>query len=144
MRQRTELHRSKPECMGCHQKMDPLGFALENFDAIGAWRDRDGALPIDNSAELPGGRKFVGAAGLKAVLRQGNEFPRALAAKLLTYALGRGLEVHDRRAVQSITERLAKNDFKFSALLLGVVESEPFLKRQPEPAKPEQRASLDP
>jgi len=143
-RQRLELHRSKAECMPCHQKMDPLGFALENFDAIGTWRTQDGPHPIDNAAELPGGRKFQGAAGLKSVLRQHPDFPRALASKLLTYALGRGLEPGDRRAVQGLVESLAKNDFKFSALLLGVVESEPFLRRQPEPAKNEQHASLHP
>lgn len=143
-RQRLELHRSKAECMPCHQKMDPLGFALENFDAIGTWRTQDGPHPIDNAAELPGGRKFQGAAGLKSVLRQHPDFPKALASKLLTYALGRGLEPGDRRAVQALVESLAKNDFKFSALLLGVVESEPFLRRQPEPAKHEQHASLHP
>lgn len=143
-RQRLELHRSKAECMSCHQKMDPLGFALENFDAIGAWRTQDGPHPIDNAAELPGGRKFQGATGLKSVLRRHPDFPKALASKLLTYALGRGLEASDRRAVQRLVEGLAKNDFKFSALLLGVVESEPFLRRQPEPAKHEQHASLHP
>ena len=143
-RQRLELHRSKAECMPCHQKMDPLGFALENYDGIGAWRTTDGGRPIDNSAELPGGRKFEGATGLKAVLTQHPDFPKALASKLLTYALGRGLEPSDRRAIQGLIERMTKNDFKFSALLLGVVESEPFLRRHPEPAHHEQHASLDP
>jgi len=144
LRQRLELHRSKAECMPCHQKMDPLGFALENFDGIGAWRESDGGGPIDSSAELPGGRKFEGASGLKAILRQHPDFPKALASKMLTYALGRGLEPADRPAVQALVETLEKNDFKFSSLLLGVVESEPFLKRQPEPANNEQHARLDP
>ncbi len=143
-RQRLELHRSKAECMPCHQKMDPLGFALENFNAIGAWRTQDGPHPIDNSAELPGGRKFEGAAGLKSVLRQHPDFPRALSSKLLTYALGRGLEPADRKAVQVLVDGLEKNDFKFSALLLGVVESEPFLRRQPEPSPHDQHASFHP
>lgn len=130
VRQRLELHRSKPDCMGCHQKMDPLGFALENFDAVGAWRDRDAGLPVDTSAELPGGRKFTGVGGLKEILKHSDDFPRALTAKLLTYALGRGLEGYDRRTVKAIAEELAKNDFKFSSLVLGVVHSDPFLKRQ--------------
>jgi hypothetical protein len=130
--------------MTCHQKMDPLGFALESFDGIGAWRTQDGPHAIDTSAELPGGRKFEGAAGLKSVLRHHPDFPRALSAKLLTYALGRGLEPTDRKAVQRLVEGLEKNDFKFSALLLGVVESEPFLRRQPESAKNDQHASLHP
>ncbi|MGE3308880.1 MAG: DUF1592 domain-containing protein [Limisphaerales bacterium] len=143
-RQRLELHRSKAECMPCHQKMDPLGFALENFNAIGAWRTQDGPHPIDNSAELPGGRKFEGATGLKSVLRQHPDFPKALASKLLTYALGRGLEPADRKAVQLLVDQLEKNDFKFSALLLGVVESEPFLRRQPEPSLDNRHASIHP
>ncbi|MBX3745601.1 MAG: DUF1592 domain-containing protein [Verrucomicrobiae bacterium] len=144
LRQRLELHRSKPECMTCHQRMDPLGFALENFDAVGAWREMDGVHPIDNTAELPGGRTFVGAAGLKEVLRSNEEFPRALTSKLLTYALGRGLQVYDRRAVRGILENLEKNGFKFSSLVLEVVASDPFLKRQPEPAIHDQHASLHP
>ncbi len=144
LRQRLELHRSKPECMTCHQKMDPLGFALENFDGIGGWRTADGPHAVDTSAELPGGRKFEGAAGLKGIIRQHQDFPRALATKLLTYALGRGLEPTDRKAVQQLVEGLEKNDFKISALLLGVVDSEPFLRRQPESAKNEQHTSLHP
>ncbi len=143
LRQRLELHRSKPDCMVCHQKMDPLGFALENFDAIGAWRDKDGPHPIDNAAELPNGRKFQGAAGLKAVLRGNPEFPRAFVSKLLTYALGRGLEPYDRATVRGILEDLAKNDFKFSRLVLDIVSSEPFLKRKPRPAIHEQQTSID-
>ncbi len=144
LRQRLELHRSKPDCMGCHQKMDALGFALEHFDAVGAWRDKDGPHPIDSAAELPGGRKVGGSTGLKEVLSQSDAFPKALATKLLTYALGRGLEHYDRRAVKGIVEQLEKNDFRFSALVLGIVRSEPFLKRQPEAPTHEQHASLHP
>ena len=143
LRQRLELHRSKPECMTCHQKMDPLGFALENFDGIGMWRTSDGPNPIDNSAELPGGRKFAGADGLKKVIREHRDYPKAVATKMLTYALGRGLEASDRRAVQGIVDGMAKNDFKFSSLLLGIIESEPFLKRQSGNPKHERHASLD-
>jgi hypothetical protein len=130
--------------MICHQKMDPLGFALENFDAIGGWRVKDGPNPIDNEAVLPNGRQFRGAAGLKAVLRDNPDFPRTLVSKLLTYALGRGLEPYDRRAVRDITEDLAKNDFKFSRLVLDIASSEPFLKRQSRPATHEQQASIHP
>lgn len=142
LRQRLELHRSKPDCMTCHQKMDPLGFALENFDGIGAWRDHEGPHPIDSSAQLPGGRQFTGATGLKEVLRDNEEFPRALAAKLLTYALGRGLEHYDRRAVRGIVEGLVERGHRFSALVEGVVTSEPFLKRRPAGASSE-HASLE-
>ncbi len=146
MRQRLEVHRSKPDCLPCHQKMDPLGFALENFDAVGAWRDMDGPHPVDNAAELPGGRKFSGAAGLKTILAASEDFPRALSSKLLTYALGRGLEFNDRPAIRGILDALSKNDFKFSALVLGVVRSEPFLKRQtaPLPHETDEHASLHP
>lgn len=144
LRQRLELHRSKPDCLACHQKMDPLGFALENFNAVGQWRDRDGPHPIDNAAELPGGRKFQGAAGLKELIVRGDEFPRALASKMLTYALGRGLEFHDRRAVKGVVEQMAAGDYRFSALILGIVRSEPFLKRQLGASSHEQHANLVP
>jgi hypothetical protein len=144
LRQRLEIHRSKAECMSCHQKMDPLGFALENFDAIGAWRERDGPHPIDNKAELPDGRTFHGATGLKSILSTNPEFPRALASKLLTFALGRGLESHDRPALKGIIDNLARADYKFSSLVLAIVTSEPFLKRQPATTPHEHHASLDP
>jgi hypothetical protein len=142
LRQRLELHRSKPECMTCHQRMDPLGFALENFDAVGAWRTQDGPHPIDNAAELPGGRKFAGATGLKEVLRAHPDFPKAFTEKLLTYALGRGLEGYDRLAVADILARLEKNDFKLTELVLGIASSEPFLKRQPTNQRNEQHAQF--
>jgi hypothetical protein len=144
LRQRLELHRAKPDCIACHQKMDPLGFALENFDAVGAWRDKDGPHPVDNAAELPGGRKFVGAPGLKSLVRRSDDFPKAMATKLLTYALGRGLDFRDRRAVKGVVESVAKNNFRFSELVLGVVRSDPFLKRQIDPVSHEQHASVLP
>jgi hypothetical protein len=144
LRQRLELHRSKPDCLGCHQRMDPLGFALENFDAVGAWRDQDGPHPIDNAAELPGGRRFVGAEGLKEIVRKSDDFPRALAGRLLTYALGRGLEPYDRRTVRILVDDLEKNGFKFSSLVLGIVRSDPFLKRQPESVTHDRHASANP
>jgi hypothetical protein len=141
LRQRLEQHRNKPDCATCHNKMDPLGFALENFDAIGAWRTQDGGHPIDPAAELPGGRKISGAADLKAVLRDHKDFPAALAEKLMIYALGRGLEYYDKCAVDAVVARLKRDDHRFSSLVLGIVQSEPFRKRQPGAAT-RQTASL--
>ncbi|HMO64965.1 MAG TPA: DUF1592 domain-containing protein [Verrucomicrobiota bacterium] len=132
LRQRLEQHRNKPDCATCHQKMDPLGFALENFDGIGAWRDQDGGHPVDASAELPGGRQIAAPGDLKRVLRDHKDFPPALASKLMTYALGRGLEYYDRCAVDAVVADLKEKDQRFSALVLGIVKSDPFRLRQPE------------
>jgi hypothetical protein len=113
--------------------MDPLGFSLENFDAIGAWRTDDGKWPIDNSGLLPDGRAFAGPDGLKAVLRSDHEaFAACVTHKMLTYALGRGLERYDKRTVQAIAGRLAAKDYRFSALVLEIVESLPFQRRRGE------------
>lgn len=131
LRQRMEQHRANPSCASCHTLMDSLGFALENFDAIGAWRDRDGAFAVDASGTLPDGASFRGPRELKQVLMQKkDDFVRCLAGKMLTYALGRGLEPYDRCAVDGICESLAKADFKFSALIRAIVESDPFQKRR--------------
>jgi hypothetical protein len=131
LRRRMELHRSKAICASCHQRMDPLGFSLENFDGIGAWRTRDGAFPIDASGTLPGGKTFSGAGGLRQVLLQKrDEFCRCLAEKMLTYALGRGLEAYDKCAVDRITEAVARDDYRFSSLVQAVVQSEPFTMRR--------------
>ncbi|HXG11208.1 MAG TPA: DUF1592 domain-containing protein [Gemmataceae bacterium] len=131
LRQRMEQHRVNPICASCHQRMDPLGFGLENFDGIGAWREKDGKFPIDPSGVLPGGEKFDGPAGLKAVLKAKKEdFCRCLAEKMLTYALGRGLEYYDKCAVDDIVAALVKNDYRFSSLVLAVVQSDPFQKRK--------------
>ena len=103
LRQRMEEHRKNPNCAVCHKEMDALGFALENFDAVGAWRTREGRFPIDAAAQLPDGRSFNGPRELKAILRGDKEaFARCLAEKLLTYALGRGVESSDRPAVDGI------------------------------------------
>jgi hypothetical protein len=107
--------------------MDPLGFSLENFDAIGGWRTHDGESSVDSSGRLPGGRKFQGPAELRAaLLSRPAAFARCLSEKMLTYALGRGLERADRRHVDRIVARLARDGYRFSALVLAVVESEPF------------------
>jgi Protein of unknown function (DUF1592)/Protein of unknown function (DUF1588)/Protein of unknown function (DUF1587)/Protein of unknown function (DUF1585)/Protein of unknown function (DUF1595) len=128
LRQRMEQHRTDPTCASCHRRMDPLGFGLENFDAIGAWREREGGRPIDSSGRLPGGSTFQGATELKAVLlSRRDEYVRCLTEKMLTYALGRGLDRGDRRAVNQIVATLAHNEFRFSALILAIVESDLFL-----------------
>jgi hypothetical protein len=125
-----QRHRSDPSCASCHRRMDPLGFGLENFDAVGAWRTQDGAQLIDPSGKLPGGQGFSSPTELKAVLMsRRNAFARCLCEKMLTYAIGRGLEIADRRALDQIVARLAQDGYRFSALVRAVVESEPFLDR---------------
>lgn len=126
LRERLEIHRAKSECATCHAKMDPLGFALENFNAIGAWRDVDGKFPINPAGELPTGEEIDGPEGLKTVLKSRETFIRSLAEKLLTFALGRGLEYYDKCAVDEICRELKSKDFRFSALINGVVNSKPF------------------
>jgi hypothetical protein len=127
LRQRLEKHRADPNCASCHQRMDPLGLGLENFDAVGAWRDRDGASPIDASGTLPGGGSFNGPAQLRAGLRaRPDAVARCLVEKLLTYALGRGIERHDRPAVNAMVGKLARQDYRFSALVLAIVQSDLF------------------
>ena len=106
--------------------MDPLGFALENFDAIGAWRDVDGKFPINPAGELPTGEKINGPNGLKTVLKSRETFIRTITEKLLTFALGRGLEYYDKCAVDKICKELKSNNYSFSTLIEGVVKSKPF------------------
>jgi len=131
LRQRMEKHRENASCAVCHAKLDPLGFGLENFDGIGAFRENDGKFKIDPSGELPDGSKFSGPAELRKVLLSKSDlFRRALADKMLTYALGRGLEYYDRCAVDDITSALKKGDDRFSALVIAIVESDPFQKRR--------------
>ncbi len=131
LRQRLETHRSQPACAACHQKMDALGFGLENYDAIGAWRTQDGGVPVDAAGELPGGRSFQGPKDLKALLAQTERdaFVRCLTEKMLTYALGRGLESHDKAAVDRICRELENNGFRFGQLVQSIVESLPFQMR---------------
>jgi len=133
LRQQLEAHRTQPSCAACHQKMDPLGFSLENFDAVGSWRDKDGQWEIDASAALPDGREFEGPDGLRAVLLEDRSaFVECVTEKLLTYALGRGLERYDRRSVRAIVQRLEESDYRFSALVLEIVHSLPFRRRRQE------------
>ncbi len=131
LRERMEQHRVNPTCAVCHDKMDPLGFGFENFDAIGAWRTKDAGYPIDPSGVLPDGRSFQGPAELKAILKsQKDQFARCLAEKLLTYALGRGVEYYDRCTLDQIVHGVAKNDYRFTALVLEIVKSEAFQYRR--------------
>jgi cytochrome c551/c552 len=132
MRQQMEEHRANPVCASCHSRMDPLGFALENYDGVGKWRDQDSGNTIDASGKLPDGTTFVGPAGLKKILltNRRDEFVATATEKLLLYALGRGLEYYDRPAVRSIARQAAKDDYRMSALITAIVKSTPFQMRR--------------
>jgi hypothetical protein len=131
LRQRMEQHRANPSCAVCHTNMDALGFALENFDAVGAFRTKDGAFPIDPAGTLPDGKSFKGPAELKTILKGKKDlFARCLTEKMVTYALGRGVEPYDRPTVEAIDAALARNDYRFSALVAEIVKSEPFRLRR--------------
>ncbi len=130
IRQRLEKHRADPNCASCHSRMDPLGFALENYDAIGAWRDQDGKFAVDASGTLPTGQKFVGSVELKAVLlTKIKPFTHCLTEKLMTYALGRGLEYPDRCVVEKVADSVVAGGGRFSTLISAIVHSDPFQKR---------------
>ena len=131
LRQRMEAHRENPSCAACHARLDPLGFALENYDAIGRWRDFDGKFPVDASAEMPSGEKFSGPDGLRRLLlNHKDQFLKNLVQKLMTYALGRGTDYHDAPAVTEICNKVAQNQYRFSNLIDGIVHSDAFLKRR--------------
>jgi hypothetical protein len=126
-----EQHRANAACAACHAKMDPLGFGFENFDAIGAWRDKDGDQPVDPSGVLPTGQSFRGPEQIKAILRtRDRDFVRCLSEKLFTYALGRGVDYYDVCALDKIVEKSAADGYRFSRLVLEIVTSEPFQKRR--------------
>jgi hypothetical protein len=130
-RQQLEAHRTNPTCAACHRRMDPLGFGLENYDPVGKWRTVDGKFPVDASGILPDGRTFTGPAELATILSNEREaFAKALTAKMLTYALGRGLEPYDRRTVRMIARKLPEHDYRFSGLVLEIVKSLPFQMRR--------------
>jgi hypothetical protein len=127
MRARMEQHRANPVCASCHRVMDPLGLALENFDAVGAWRTQDGGEPIDASGQLADGTRVDGVADLRAaLLQQPDVFVGTMTEKLLTYALGRRLTPQDMPAVRAIVRDAARDGYRFSALVEGVVASAPF------------------
>ncbi|MFO0800813.1 MAG: DUF1592 domain-containing protein [Gemmataceae bacterium] len=131
LRQQMEQHRENPSCAGCHSRLDPLGFGLENFDGIGGWRAQDNKQAIDSSGVLPDGAKFNGPAELRKVLvGKSDQFRRCFADKLLTFALGRGLEYYDKCALDDIVTRARGSQDRFSAYVLAVVTSDPFQKRK--------------
>ncbi len=133
LRQRLEQHRADPTCAGCHARMDPIGFGLQQFDAIGAWRERENDAPIDSAGVLASGEAFNGPGELRAILlaKKRPDFLRCCAEKMLTYALGRGLEFYDRPAIDKVTRSLDKTP-NFSNLILEVVNSVPFQMRRGE------------
>lgn len=137
LRERMEQHRANPSCADCHARMDPIGFGLENYDGIGAWREKDAEFEINPSGELVSGERFAGPAELKAVLlkKKRQEFLRCLSGKILTYALGRGLEFYDKCAVDEIVKEMEKGRYRFSSVVMGVVKSTPFQMRRGEQAK---------
>ncbi|WP_076351047.1 DUF1592 domain-containing protein [Paludisphaera borealis] len=128
LRDRMEQHRADPQCASCHQQMDALGFAFENYDAVGRWRSTDGTFPIDPSGELTGGRKFSGVGELKNILGSTStkKFTQCLVKNMLTYGLGRGLEPADYCAVEEIRGRLAGDGYKIRGIVFGIVESRAF------------------
>ncbi|MCA9040042.1 MAG: DUF1592 domain-containing protein, partial [Planctomycetaceae bacterium] len=133
LREKLAIHRADPGCAACHNQLDPLGFGLENFNAIGQWRDKDGEHAVDASGLLPSGEEFNGPLELISILSNRKPaFRELMTEKMLTYALGRGLDVYDQCAVQEITNQLEKNDDRFSALVTAIVNSDPFQKRRGE------------
>ena len=131
IRERLAQHRTNPSCASCHSVIDPLGFALEQYDAIGAWRTVDeSGRPVDATATTLSGAKLEGLTGLRALLlSEPEQFPRTVTEKLLAYALGRRLEHYDRPAVRAIVRDAAAGDYRWSALIAGIVKSPPFLMR---------------
>jgi hypothetical protein len=130
IRERLEQHRENPSCHSCHSVIDPVGFALENFDMIGAWRERDGDSPVDATGTLVDGTRIQGPADLRrALLDREKLFVSTFTEKLLTYALGRSLEYHDMPAVRAILREAEPLDYRFSAIVLAVVQSPLFLQR---------------
>lgn len=134
LREQLEKHRSDPSCAVCHNRIDPLGFGLENYDPIGRWREMDGKWPVDSAGELPGGFAFSSPGELKKILREteGDMFVRGLIEKMLTYALGRGVERFDTPAIEQIRSEMVERDYRFSSLIEGIVTSVPFQMRRGE------------
>ncbi len=137
LRQRMDQHRKNPMCASCHDRMDPLGFGFERFDGVGARRETDDSFPIDDAGALISGESFHGAADLAGILarEKKDDFVRCLSRKMLTYALGRGLEFYDKCAVEQVTRDLRRSGYKFSALIEAIVHSVPFQERRGEAAQ---------
>jgi hypothetical protein len=140
LRQQLEKHRANATCASCHDRMDALGFGLENYDAIGRWRSVDGKFPVDSGGTLPNGKSFTNPSELMALLKDDlPDFSRCLTEKMLTYALGRGLERYDRKTVEQITAKLAASDYAFQTLVTEIVHSLPFQSRRGEELRSEDR-----
>jgi hypothetical protein len=141
IRETMEAHRRNPVCASCHNIFEPMGLALENFDAVGAWRTMEGTSPVDPTGIISDGTQLDGVASLRNVLvRRSGQFAEVVTEKMLTYALGRGVEYQDMPMVRRITRDLTANKYKFSSLILGIVNSEPFQKNM-KAAPVEQRAA---
>jgi hypothetical protein len=136
MREQLEVHRTNPTCAACHRNMDALGFGLENYDAIGRWRDLDGKFPVDARGTLPDGRRFTTAGEMRALLvSQLPQFSRTLTSKMMTYALRRGLEPYDRRTVESVSRAVAADGYRLRSMVHQIVRSLPFQARRGEDVK---------
>jgi hypothetical protein len=136
MRDQMQEHRTNPTCAACHARMDPIGFALENYDAVGRWRTEDADAPIDASGKLPDGTEFTGPAGLSRLLqtRYRDDFVRTATEKLLTYALGRGLEYYDAPTIRAIDRESARDNYRIASWIVAIVKSAPFqMRRRSEP-----------
>jgi hypothetical protein len=133
LRQQMEIHRANPACASCHNKMDPLGFGLENYDGIGKWRTMDGKFPVDSSGTLPNGKSFATPGAMRAELLSAlPQFANCMVEKMLTYALGRGLASYDRRTVDAITRNLSASGYPFQSIIFEIVRSLPFQSRRGE------------
>ena len=130
LRAQMELHRASPVCASCHKVMDPIGFAMENFDAVGAWRTREPGGPIDASGQLADGTRINGIVELrKAIVTHPENFVSTMTEKMMIYALGRGVETYDMPALRKIVRESAGNDYRFSSIVRGIVHSLPFQMR---------------
>jgi hypothetical protein len=131
VRERLAEHRANAVCATCHNLMDPIGFSLENFDAVGRWRNIEEGKPVDVSGGLPDGSKFTGVTGLEeALLKRPDVFVGTLAEKLLTFALGRGVEHYDGPAIRKVVRDAGAADYRFSSIIVGLVRSTPFTMRK--------------
>jgi hypothetical protein len=140
MREQLEVHRRNPTCAACHRIFEPVGIALENFDTVGAWRTQEEGMPIDASGVLADGTKLTGVGSLRDnLVRYSPQFARVVAEKLMTYALGRGVEDADMPLVRSIVHQAAGGKFRFSSLALGIVKSNAFQMNMKPAARPEQQ-----
>jgi hypothetical protein len=131
LREQMEQHRANAVCAACHGRMDPIGFALENYDAVGKWRDEDAGVRIDATGKLPDGTEFSGPAGLTQLMvsKYREDFVRTAVEKLMTYALGRGVEYYDAPTIRAIGRQAARDNYRMSSLIVSIVQSTPFTHR---------------